>query len=584
MIRLYAAAMNVPFRLGVDFGTSTTIAFLQRPDGQVEPLLFDGTPLLPSAVFAQPGGGLLVGRDAIHAARSQPGRFEPSPKRRIDEGTVLIGDVVPVEDLIAAVLRRVALEAHRVAGQPVPHAALTHPAGWGDPQRARLHQAAHRAGLGAAWLVAEPIAAAAYHVRRQPVAGANLVVFDLGAGTVDVAVVRYEPGAAPAPFRVLASSGLADVGGDDIDAAVVAAVTASASGLDRLDNPTSPGDLRLRRQLWDDARTVKEMLSRITSSTIFIPLLEVEHVVTRDDLDRLALPMVSRAIDLTRDVVARAGLTAPPDAVFLVGGASRMPLVAARLHQALGTPPTVVDQPELVVAAGSLALSGFPVAPVRPAAPAPFAAPAAFPAPASFAVPPHVAVAAPLPGQPAGGLPVVGVEPIGLSLPSGEGITLRGQLRPGYGVVEYVFPTLDGGLPLYRDRDTLLRRAAALPGNPLYSALSWQTAVIGDDRRFDLAFVPDHLADGPDAWFAEYLTRCRDICAQLAIHFELHDVQDLLQEGSLLDTVDDTLRRANTAVLSGKYRRQLARLDTAEVIRQWHTIVDAIDRLIRFTD
>src|SRR6266540_6383232 len=199
--------MSVPLRLGIDLGTSRTVACLTRPDGQLQPLLFDGTPSLPSAVFARPGGGLLVGRDAIHAAGSQPGRFEPSPKRLIDDATVLLGDEYAIEDVLAAVLRRVAVEAHRVAGPSVPHTTLTHPADWGEAQRGRLQEAARRAGLGTAWLVAEPVAAAAFCLRRQPVAGPHLVVFDL----VGVAVIRHEPGLGPVPFRVLATAPLRDV-------------------------------------------------------------------------------------------------------------------------------------------------------------------------------------------------------------------------------------------------------------------------------------------------------------------------------------------------------------------------------------
>ena len=49
------------FALGVDFGTSNTVAMLRWPDGRARPLLIDGSPLLPSAVYADPGGSLLVG-------------------------------------------------------------------------------------------------------------------------------------------------------------------------------------------------------------------------------------------------------------------------------------------------------------------------------------------------------------------------------------------------------------------------------------------------------------------------------------------------------------------------------------------
>ena len=69
-------------RIGIDFGTSHTVALMAWPDGRVRPLLFDGSPLLPSSVYAQPDGRLLVGRDAVHAARVDPSRFEAIPTQQ----------------------------------------------------------------------------------------------------------------------------------------------------------------------------------------------------------------------------------------------------------------------------------------------------------------------------------------------------------------------------------------------------------------------------------------------------------------------------------------------------------------------
>ena len=90
------------YRLGVDFGTSTTVAVLAWPDGAVKPLVFDGSELLPSAVCLDGDGTLLVGRDAIHAARSKPEGFEPNPKRCVDDGAVLLSEVEEPPDWSSA--------------------------------------------------------------------------------------------------------------------------------------------------------------------------------------------------------------------------------------------------------------------------------------------------------------------------------------------------------------------------------------------------------------------------------------------------------------------------------------------------
>ncbi|GAB3835234.1 Hsp70 family protein [Dactylosporangium cerinum] len=349
-------------RLGIDFGTSSTVAVLSWPDGRIKPLLFDGTPLLPSAVHAGLAAGqpaqLLVGSDAVHAAGAQPERYEPYPKRRIDEGTLLLGDAeVPLTDCVAAVLERVAVEARRVAGGEPDDVVVTCPVGWGPHRRRTLAAAAHAAGLPDVRMTSEPVAAAAYFVDVVKGAvpdGAPIVVYDFGAGTFDASVVRRRAGG----FDVLATVGLDDTGGLDIDAAIVAhfgsVYAASRPELWlRLTAPQTAADRRAARQLWDHVRGAKERLSRLSTTVVHLPLLEVDSPLGREQLDRLAQRVVDRTLDATRAALRDAGL-AEPAAVFLVGGSSRLPLAATALHRGLGVAPTVIEQPELVVAEGSL--------------------------------------------------------------------------------------------------------------------------------------------------------------------------------------------------------------------------------------
>ncbi len=347
--------------LGIDLGTSNTVAFMRRDPAsglQPEPVLFEGAPLLPSAVFCNSDGTLLVGRDALHSARARPERFEGNPKRRIDDGTVLLGQDVPVGDLFTALFRRVAGEAERIAARLVVRSTISHPASWGPGRRSVLQHAAERAGLGEVRLVPEPVAAAAYHARRHglpPGRVADLMVYDLGAGTFDVAIVRHAPGT---PMQVLSSTGLDDTGGQDIDAAIVGllrARTADHPGWQRLERPVTVADQQLRRQLWDDVRAAKEMLSRTSSADLYLPLLETDDVLTRDELEALAAPLLQRTLNTIQGAIAASPVPLQPlSAVILVGGATRMPLVATMLHRALGLAPTVIEQPEVVVAAGCL--------------------------------------------------------------------------------------------------------------------------------------------------------------------------------------------------------------------------------------
>ncbi len=357
------------YALGVDFGTSNTVAVARWPDGRARPILVDGSPLLPSAVYADAEGNLLVGRDAVHSARLEPARFEPNPKRRVDDGLVLLGErEFEVVELISAVLARVAEEWHRAVGPYRPEVTLTCPAAWGATRRTLLAEAAARAGLEGARLVAEPVAAATYFAEvlgRDVPIGSVVVVHDFGAGTFDTSVVaRTSTG-----FEVLAVDGRDDLGGLDVDAAIVEHLRTDDWA--RLMAPATVEERRARRQLWDDVRIAKERLSRAQSADFVVPLLDVEAHLTREELETVARPVLEQTVQVTRNILRWADL---PDGrlagVFLVGGASRIPLVATLLHRALGDPPVVIEQPELVVAEGSI-LAGAALLSTEPAAPGP---------------------------------------------------------------------------------------------------------------------------------------------------------------------------------------------------------------------
>ncbi|MEV6298511.1 Hsp70 family protein [Actinoplanes sp. NPDC051861] len=357
------------YALGIDFGTSNTVAVARWPDGRARPILVDGSPLLPSAVFADAGGDVLVGRDAVHSARLDPARFEPNPKRRIDDGLVLLGErEFEVVELIAAVLARVTEEWHRAVGPYRPQTTLTCPASWGATRRTLLAEAAARAGLEGARLVAEPVAAATYFAEvlgRDVPIGSVVMVHDFGAGTFDASVVaRTSSG-----FEVLAVDGRDDLGGLDVDAAVVEHLRTDDWA--RLLEPSTVEERRARRQLWDDVRIAKERLSRAQSADFVVPLLDVEAHLTREELETVARPVLDQTVQVTKNLLRWADLPEGRLAgVFLVGGASRIPLVATLLHRELGDPPVVIEQPELVVAEGSI-LAGAALLSTEPAAPGP---------------------------------------------------------------------------------------------------------------------------------------------------------------------------------------------------------------------
>ncbi|MBO0871694.1 MAG: Hsp70 family protein, partial [Micromonosporaceae bacterium] len=404
-------------RLGIDVGTSNTVAMLQRPDGSVRPLLFDGSPLLPSAVYPDEHGEVQVGRAALRAARLDPARLEPNPKRRVDEGAVLLGERPwPVHQLLGALLRRVRGEAVRIAGSAPSSLVLTVPASWAAPRRSVLADAAREAGMPEPELVPEPVAAAAHFagtLDRPAVDGECLVVYDLGAGTFDVAAVAREAGG----YRVLAADGLTDLGGLDLDQLVVDHVGRLVASHDaalwqRLTQPADGLWRRRFRDLWDECRAAKEALSSTSSTMVLVPGWDREVLVTRTEFERAASGLLARTVQLTESVMDVAGVDRHRLTVLLVGGGTRVPLVATLLHRALHLPPVVLDQPELVVAEGALRAPAMR-APVHAGVPeavtAAEAVPGPAPEPAPEAVPAPTVVPEPAPEPET--VPLAGVEP-----------------------------------------------------------------------------------------------------------------------------------------------------------------------------
>jgi actin-like ATPase involved in cell morphogenesis len=347
--------------LSVDLGTSNTVAVLSAHGRQPRVVEVDGSATMPSALFAADDGNLVVGRDAERRARLDPARFEPNPKRRVDEGTLLLGDkVVPVTEALGAVLRRVADETSRqLGGAALDEVRLTHPAQWGPVRRNVLLAAARLGGMGSNLvLVPEPVAAAAHFASfpgQQLAPGQALAVYDLGAGTFDVAIVA----ATQNGFVVLAEAGLPDLGGLDVDQALLEHVGRQVSIRDpgrwqRILRPESTADRRARRAMAEDVKAAKEALSRHPQTEVPLPEPFEDVLVTRIELEALIRPSLLRSVELLAATIRSTGMT--PDrlvGIYLVGGSSRIPLIATLIAEQLRVVPSSLDQPETAVALGA---------------------------------------------------------------------------------------------------------------------------------------------------------------------------------------------------------------------------------------
>jgi actin-like ATPase involved in cell morphogenesis len=349
------------WQLGIDFGTSYTVAAVLE-DEQVKVLDIEsnGQSRIPSVAFLNTDGDLLVGTSAQHQAVFAPERFEPSPKRVIALGDVFLGDrFVPVADLIAAVLRKVYAEACRQHGETVPAATrVTHPAEWADARLNVLRAAIEAAGLPNAVLIPEPVAAAAWIAMATTPPEHHIAVYDFGGGTFDAAVLRRTAGG----FEVAAPpSGRDPLGGEDLDRKIVAHLgTLLAADHGEawafLLEPPDASWRRNSRELRNEVQRAKETLSDVLVCQLWVPGIETDVQLTRAELEQLIAGDVAETVAALNEAIEAAGLEANElDGIYLVGGSSRIPMVADAIWRELGVQPAVQDNPKSVVAMGAAA-------------------------------------------------------------------------------------------------------------------------------------------------------------------------------------------------------------------------------------
>jgi Fe-S protein assembly chaperone HscA len=371
---------------GIDLGTTNSlIAVMEdgRPRIIADPV--SGNALLPSVVALAPDGKVYVGEEAVamepHLSVERDGRVSAvgfpggefgavvrSVKRYMGRAAAeladedsrrytfadLSGPVVRFQvgqrtyappQISAEILRALKARAEAaLQGEKVERVVVTVPAYFNDGQRQATKDAGRLAGLEVVRLVNEPTAASLAYGLNQKAEG-RVAVFDFGGGTFDISILNIKGGI----FEVLATNGDTHLGGDDIDRVLVDTLLESVPEASRAD-----------RHVWNSARLVaenaKKRLSEETSVQLRLDLPDrkVSRTITRDELERLATPLIDRTLECCRRALADAGQTAREiDAVVLVGGSTRMPLVRQRVHEFFGSEPLCTIDPDQVVALGA---------------------------------------------------------------------------------------------------------------------------------------------------------------------------------------------------------------------------------------
>jgi molecular chaperone DnaK (HSP70) len=339
--------------VGIDLGTTYSLvaAVDDRGGARVLPNR-DGKSLTPSAVcFKQ--GRPVVGEEAKAELKDGTPGVAAFFKRQMGSATFTFpanGRTYSATELSALVLAQLKADAEAALGHPVTEAVITVPAYFRDPERRATREAGELAGLRVLQLVNEPTAAAiAFGQGQASGPDRTVLVYDLGGGTFDVTLLQVGAD----EIRVLTSDGDHELGGKDWDSRIVQFLAASFEqehGSNPLADAVSIGELL------HQAEQAKRQLSAAEAArvSIFHDGRRGSYELSRAAFEQMSRDLLDRTLALVRAVLDARGLTpAQIDGVLLVGGSTRMPMVAEALTRLCGKAPLRGIHPDEAVALGA---------------------------------------------------------------------------------------------------------------------------------------------------------------------------------------------------------------------------------------
>ncbi len=367
--------------VGIDLGTTNSLIGVM--DAGFPILLADenGERLTPSVVHIGANGASVVGRPATRMRVLEPKSTIYSVKRLIGlsnnpmpdgrkedvennlsyelvsrrgrEVRIKVGErEYKPEEISSFILKKLKADAEQSLGREVSRAVITVPAYFNDGQRNATKRAGELAGFSVERIVNEPTAAALAYGMDRLKTKSKIAVYDLGGGTFDLSILELNNGV----FEVLATNGNTQLGGDDIDRAL----------LDRNDEWRMTNDERIREAL----TTAKHRLSTEARVSIDVPFADrgrnLQINLTQEELDAIARPIVERTRTHCLRALADAKLQPEDlDEVILVGGVTRMPLVRRFAAELFQREPNTSQNPDEAVAIGATIQAGILAGEVR---------------------------------------------------------------------------------------------------------------------------------------------------------------------------------------------------------------------------
>lgn len=349
-------AMTIP--IGIDLGTTYSCVIHRGADGGERVVeSASGRELTPSVVYFRGDEHVLVGDEAKHMLGADSENVVTGIKRQMGSTFPLefSGRNFTPEGISGIILRHLASDASREFSVPLTElcAVITVPAYFGVAEKEATHAAAEIAGLRCLELLAEPVAAAyAYGLVEAP--DITSLVFDLGGGTFDVAVVGVDRGSP----RVWAVDGETRLGGLDWDCRIEDLLWTQVEEL------PNASDIRYDETvlglIQESAERIKRQLTgrdRVTDR-VRVHGETIELTMTRSAFEAATSDLVSRCLDTVERVLRSAMDLGSPEVgqVLLVGGSTRMPMIRTALGNRFGFPVRLTD-PDKAVARGAAILA-----------------------------------------------------------------------------------------------------------------------------------------------------------------------------------------------------------------------------------
>jgi molecular chaperone DnaK (HSP70) len=340
---------------GIDLGTTySAIAYVDEHGKPVIVPNQESERITPSVVLFD-GDNVIVGNTAKESAKVEPHRVVSRVKQHMGDPNFVFehdGQAYSPEEISSFILRKVVGDAELALGESIQDVVITCPAYFGVDEREATANAGRLAGLNVRSILNEPTAAAIAYGLEQ---GEDQVVlvYDLGGGTFDVTMIAIQERL----IRVICTGGDHRLGGTLWDEAIVVHLADEfkrQTGLDAdpMDDPEVLNDLFLQAERGKKTLTLRDKAPfRITHAG-----QQVRVELERPQFEELTRPLLDRTIELTREMLADAKAKGHErfDRIILVGGATRMPQVTARIEAEFGMEPVSFDPDESVAKGAAL--------------------------------------------------------------------------------------------------------------------------------------------------------------------------------------------------------------------------------------